>query len=101
MKVRKGFTTRRVPVKRVCKAAENLREVLVLGIDSNGELYAACSSGAPELPVWMAEQFKAKLLGGDYGRAIRELLEKRGVLVFPLYPDRARTPTRPMPADPG
>src|SRR5258707_79363 len=62
---RKMRTTGRVSVRRICEHGKKLAEVLMLGTDKNGELYAACSTGSREWPVWLVEQFKAKLLAGE------------------------------------
>ena len=55
-----------VPVRRVLDGATDCEAVLILGTDAAGDLFAAASlSDKPTLLYWL-EQFRHKLLAGDY-----------------------------------
>lgn len=62
------LTTKRVdPIKVLVGALEKpLREVLVLGIDSDGEHFAASSSGDREELQALMDAFTGNLDGGGY-----------------------------------
>ena len=61
------FTKGHVPPKKVLGGVcEELEEVLVIGrIAGGGGYYAASTSDGGDL-LWMVEQFKAKLMMGDF-----------------------------------
>lgn len=63
------FTKLDIPSERVLNGAidAGLKKVLVLGIEEDGELYAACSSADKVQVLYLIEMFKFKLLDGDYG----------------------------------
>jgi hypothetical protein len=61
-----GGTTLPLPVARVLEAAHGCTEVLVLGWDAEGQLYAASTTGDGGTLLWWLELFKHKLLAGDY-----------------------------------
>lgn len=61
------YTQGEIPVGRVRKAAKkNCEKLLCIGVDKKGEPYyaASCADGGELL--WMVEQFKRKLLNGDF-----------------------------------
>ncbi len=56
-----------IPPDRVLDEAKGTSEhVLVIGIQPDGELYAASSAGDCRVVLWMCEQFKMNLLNGHY-----------------------------------
>lgn len=64
-----GHTKLDIEPARVLEAAvaHNLETVLVLGLDSEGGLYAAGSTSDVAAVLYMIETFKHKLLSGNYG----------------------------------
>lgn len=56
-----------VSVSRVLDAAQTCQAVLILGTDVEGDLYAAASLSDKATLLYWLEQFKHKLLAGDYG----------------------------------
>lgn len=55
-----------LPVSRVLDCARECQAVLVLGQDANGDLYAASSLGDKATVLYWLEQFRHKLLAGDF-----------------------------------
>lgn len=55
-----------IPVARVLDGARDCQAVLILGLDGDGDFYAAASLTEKPLLLWWMEQFKHKLLSGDY-----------------------------------
>lgn len=55
------------PNKVLQGAVDKLDYVLVLGIDKDGQIYAACSDGDMHRAVYIASKFVHKELAGDYG----------------------------------
>lgn len=62
-----GWTTLSIPVEGVLEGARTCTEVLVLGWEADGTFYAAASVPDAATLLWWLEQFKHKLLAGDYG----------------------------------
>jgi hypothetical protein len=50
----------------VLDGARDCQAVLILGLDGDGDFYAAASLTEKPLLLWWMEQFKHKLLSGDY-----------------------------------
>jgi hypothetical protein len=59
-------TDQAIPVARVLEGASALAEVLVIGVTTEGELYAAASLGETGTLLWLLESFKHALLAGKY-----------------------------------
>ena len=59
-------TDQAIPVSRVLDGAQDLAEVLVLGITDEGELYAAASLSETGTLLFLLESFKHALLSGKY-----------------------------------
>lgn len=57
-------TTQDVPVSKVLDAAKDAEEVLVIASTENRLTFYSSTGDSYKL-LWMAEQFKAKLLQGD------------------------------------
>lgn len=55
-----------IPVEQVLDAAKDLDVVFVLGRDGDGELVAASSTGEVGEILLMVEEWKHKLMAGDY-----------------------------------
>lgn len=57
-----------IPVDHVLDGAreQDLTEVLVIGWDSDGEIYGACSTGRTADILELIDTFKSKLVRGDY-----------------------------------
>jgi hypothetical protein len=68
-KKRKTITTGKVPVDAVLVGAikAGLKNVLVLGRDEDGYLYAAASSGKDRKNLEMVDEFKDSLEDGLFG----------------------------------
>lgn len=61
------YTTERVPVGQVLDSAKQCTDVLVLGWDAQGELYAA-SSTADSAVLWaLIDMFTEYIESGRYG----------------------------------
>ena len=60
------ITTLDVPVEKVLGAAlkDELEQVVIIGVDSDGEIYLASSKG-PESTLWLLELGKKELLDFD------------------------------------
>jgi hypothetical protein len=64
-----GVTQGFVAVDKVCDAAKAIcSDVLILGTpnDNSGELYMAASNGDKQQALWWVEEFKMRLLRGDF-----------------------------------
>jgi hypothetical protein len=55
-----------IPVARVLDGAAECQDVLILGTDADGEFYAAASLSDKATLLYWLEQFRHKLLSGDY-----------------------------------
>lgn len=57
---------RRVKASQILKAAkrEKLSEILIIGRDDNGELWAQCSLNAGQ-SLWLIEKLRERLLDGS------------------------------------
>lgn len=60
------LTKGHVSVPRITKAASDLKEVVVIGVDKKGEFYAASSSGDVDVVLGLMEQLRRRLLDGTY-----------------------------------
>lgn len=62
-----GPTTLDIPPDRVLEGAVGcLDDVILIGKHKDGSLYFASSSGDVAETLWVLEQFKARLLAGDF-----------------------------------
>lgn len=61
-----GGTILPIPVEGVLEAAKQCEAVLVLGVDAEGAFYAAASISDGHTLLWWLEQFRHKLMHGDY-----------------------------------
>lgn len=59
-------TTGRVAVPKVAKSAEGLKEIVVIGVDKQGEFYAASSTGDVDKVLCLMEGLRRRLLDGTY-----------------------------------
>lgn len=57
-----GITAQDIPVERVCDAAKNCGQVLILGINSDGEVEYYSSFADRYQMVFMLERLKLKLI---------------------------------------
>ena len=56
-----------VPVENVCDVAKKaLRDVLILGVDHDGQFYAASSTGDARLYIAWIEEFMHKMSHDEY-----------------------------------
>ena len=61
------WTNQPIPPERVLEAARVCTDVLVLGWNEDGSLYAASSMPDSSELLWLMHTFQHKLLSGDYG----------------------------------
>jgi hypothetical protein len=57
-----GLTTLDIPAEKVLAAAQGLSEVVIVGIDAEGEEAFFSSYGDPAKVLWLIERFKRMLL---------------------------------------